>query len=347
MGLIINARFLTQRLTGVQRYALECSMQIRNITKDIIFVAPDQILYPDLAEALNVTITGKLKGHLWEQTDLYQFARNQGCPPLLNLANTAPLRYPNNYITIHDLAFMHYPEWNSRAFATWYRFLVPRLARRSRHLFTVSNTVKNEICQAFEIPGEKISVTYNGIGSSFEKPGTGVGKKKQLLAVGTFNLRKNHHKLVEAFLKSGLQSTYELLIVGDKEDIYRQLSLPEHETGIKIINRPDDAMLMQLYREAEILVSLSAYEGFGLPVLEGLYYGCKVLCADIAVYRELFDNYVYFCNPSDSDSIIASLKLVTTTIENKVTGADTLFEKYSYARAARQILHTIQNQTLA
>lgn len=345
MKLVVNARFLTQPLTGVQRYALECSIQIKQIIEDAVFVAPDAILHTEAAARLGAKIIGKWRGHLWEQTDLYRFLRASGNAPLLNLANTAPLCYPANYLTLHDLAFQHHPEWNTRLFAAWYRILIPKIARRSRHLFTVSETVKGEIMHAYGIPPAKISVTPNGIATSFLGQQSGTGRKKQILAVGTFNVRKNHDRLISAFLESPLCHTYRLIIAGSREEVFRQCPVAADNPSISIINRPDDTALARLYQESEILVSLSAYEGFGLPVLEGLYFGCKVLCSDIAVYRELYNEYVYFCDPANFAEISQALQRVSEARQDAKSPPETLFEQYSYRTAARHICKTILSDT--
>jgi glycosyltransferase involved in cell wall biosynthesis len=341
MKLVVNARFLTQKLTGVQRYALELSIQIKHMVKGVIFVAPDAILHEEAARVLDVKIVGKEKGHLWEQTDLYRFLKKNGNPPLLNLANTAPLRYRNNYLTIHDLAFIHHPEWNTQLFAAWYRFLIPRLAKRARHLFTVSETIRHEIQQTLKIPQQKISVTYNGIASVFQNVGQGVTRREQILAVGAFSPRKNHDKLVTAFLASGLARTHRLVIVGDKDEIFRETGLAIEHAAISLIDRPDDQALTRLYQESETLVCLSAYEGFGLPVLEGLYFGCKVLCSDIAVFQELFGEYVYFCDPTKIEEISAALIAVSTASQEDKAPPPALFERYSYSAAASVIHNAI------
>ena len=56
--------------------------------------------------------------------------------------------------------------------------------------------------------------------------------------------------------------------------------------------------LQSLYRNAKLLVLPSFYEGFGLPILEALHHNCPVICSDIAVFNELFDDYVVYCNPN-------------------------------------------------
>ena len=341
MKLVVNARFLTQQLTGVQRYALELSLQLKQMIEEVVFVAPDAIVHKEEAAALGVTIIGKRKGHLWEQRDLPRFLKSNSNPPLLNLANTAPLRYRNNYLTIHDLAFFHHPEWNSRLFATWYRYLVPRIIKRSKHLFTVSETVKEELQRMFSAPQNKISVTYNGIAEGMLSQKKPLVKKRQVLAVGTFNPRKNHDKLIGAFLSSPIAGSYELIIAGSHDDVFRHAALSDNSTAITIIERPDDAELIRLYKESEILACLSSYEGFGLPVLEGLYFGCKVLCSDIPVFRELYGECAYFCDPMEMKGIGAALERVSKAPQDAKEPSPVLFGKYSYEAAAQVICNAI------
>jgi len=347
--LFVNARFLTQPLSGVQRYGIECSRQIKKLYPNATFLAPKNIQHQDIAAELDVKITGKNTGHLWEQADLPAYLSKNGNPPLLNLANTAPINYKNNYITIHDLAFYHHPEWNSKLFSIWYNFLVPRLVRKSKHVFTVSNTIRDEIVKYYHANPAKISVTYNGISTDMaSKNGENcIRKEKIVLSVGSFNLRKNHQNLVKAFLESDLKEDYRLVVIGDKNKVFSESGVDE--AGIKndhidVRSRLSDDELVAMYCKSEIVVSLSLYEGFGIPLLEGLNFGCKVLCSDIPVYRELYDKYAYFCDPHNIKDI--KEKLNEISINNHVMGdVPSLLKKYNYERSARVIIEQILSET--
>jgi glycosyltransferase involved in cell wall biosynthesis len=326
----------------VQRYALETSIQIKALVDDVMFIAPNGVVHPDLASLLDVRIVGTRKGHLWEQIDLPAYLRKLRNPPLLSLANTAPLLYTKNYIVIHDLAFIYNPSWTSLAFSKWYSFLIPRIAKRARHLFTVSDTIRKELIQVLHLPTYKVSVAYNGLAAQFLQSGHRLQpRKKQVLAVGTFNKRKNHDRLIQAFLQSTIVDQYELLIVGNREEIFRDYPQMAASNRIRIITRPDDEELATLYKESEILVSLSEYEGFGLPVLEGLYFGCKVLCSDIPVYKELYRDYVYFCDPRKPEEISSMLSIISADNQEQKVLPFRLDERYSYVETARILCDTI------
>lgn len=68
--LYVNARFLTQNITGVQRFAINISLELKKQIKDIVFLSPKGIIHKDLAEKLGVEIIGSNTGHIWEQVDL-------------------------------------------------------------------------------------------------------------------------------------------------------------------------------------------------------------------------------------------------------------------------------------
>ena len=69
--IVVNSRFLTQRITGVQRFSIELSLQIKKkLGSRVLFVSPPNILHNDLAEILEVKVIGTRTGHAWEQLDL-------------------------------------------------------------------------------------------------------------------------------------------------------------------------------------------------------------------------------------------------------------------------------------
>ena len=345
MKIFVNARFLTQPISGVQRYGIECSRQIKKLREDTVFVAPKNILHHDLAKELNVQVIGVNTGHTWEQVDLPFFLARNGKPPLFSPANTAPLLYGNNYFTLHDLAFYHHPEWNSKVFSTWYNILVPRLALNCRHIFTVSQTVRAEIISDYKINPEKISVTYNGISSQMLGVET-QPKEKTILAVGTFNKRKNHQNLLKGFLESDLRNDYQLVIIGDKNKVFAEAGVDESlltTANIKIYCNLSSEELTDMYAKAEIVASLSQYEGFGIPVLEGLYCGCKAVCSDIPVYRELYDGYATFCDPDDIKGISSALEKAAGTILEETITREEILQKYNYKNSALTIIEEITN----
>lgn len=339
----VNSRFLSQPISGVQRYGIECSLQIKKNCPNVVFVAPKNILHTSIGKELGVITIGSSEGHLWEQFELPMYLKGKGNPPLLNLCNTAPIVYRNNYLTIHDLAFYHHPEWNAYFFAKWYNYLIPKIAHHAQHVFTVSETIKAELVQYLGLSPQKVSVTYNGISDNWiQNHATHRNKENIILSVGTFSKRKNQHKLVQAFIESGLGKTYTLLLIGEKNKIFKDSEINEKKAeihNIKIIHEADNNQLKAWYEKAAIVVSLSLYEGFGIPLLEGLFFNCKLLCSNIPVYQEIYNGVATFCNPDDISEISAQLQQIT--LQEKPETDANIFRKYSFLASAKHILDVI------
>jgi glycosyltransferase involved in cell wall biosynthesis len=343
--IFVNARFLSQALTGVQRYAFECCVQMKKMDAEIIFLSPENILHHEWSKLLDVKVIGNRVGHLWEQIDLPLYLIRKTNYVLFNPCNTAPLLLAYNFITIHDLSFKLYKENNSFWFRTWYSFLIPKVIHRAKHLFTVSETIQKQICSAYSVEANKISITYNGIAFNFESQSKSeIKKDKMILVVGSISKRKNITLLMQAFLDSPLKNEYKLVIAGSYQAIFSEVTLIEHPQ-IVMETALSDKELIQYYQRSEIAVSLSSYEGFGIPVLEALFYRCKVLCANIETYHELFEDYVYFCDHFDKQNIISMLTMIANNHNQKSIDIKFLQEKFSFSKSAHEILEMIQNKS--
>src|SRR5690554_2970230 len=145
--IVINARFLSQEIRGVQRFAEQISLELNGLRDDLVFVAPRDIRLHRSAQQLDVRRIGRHRGHLWEQLDLPLWLARQGNPPLVSLCNTAPLAYRNQIATHHDITYIRHPDSYSRAFRAVYRSLTPPLLKRIKALITVSEFSRSEIAR--------------------------------------------------------------------------------------------------------------------------------------------------------------------------------------------------------
>lgn len=310
--IIINARFLTQEITGVQRYAIELSRHLKKMDSSIRYVTPSNIMHTDIAQELGVEVIGQRSGHAWEQLDLPHFLEKEGSPLLINLCNMAPLRYTNKITVVHDVAFLKTPKSFNRKFRLFYRLAVPQILRSSKKIITVSNFSRNEILGSYRITESKLSVIHNaatplqvtGIESETEQP--------FILAVSSLNARKNLHGLIRAF--SILKSRgVHLYIAGGFNRAFADdglVALIDANPRVHFLGRVSDGELAQLYREAAAFVFPSFYEGFGIPLLEAQSHGCPVVCSNASSFPEVCgDSAVYF-SPTDPVDIAAKIDLV-------------------------------------
>jgi glycosyltransferase involved in cell wall biosynthesis len=309
MMIYVNARFLTQEMTGVQRFAEEISLSLRSIRDDVVFVSPPGILREDVAKKLGVEIIGHRAGHAWEQVDLPRYLKKKGSPLLINLCSTAPIFYTNKVVTHHDVIYKRYPQSYSKSFRVFYNTLVPLMLKSSKKLITVSEFSKKEISEAFNYNANNIVVVSNAVNSSFTPSIDHGSKERYLLLVSSKNYHKNFHGAIAAFSQLAGYGNLSLKIIGAANGSFSEMNLTnEHVDNIEFMGRVDDAALIKLYQGALGFVFPSYYEGFGIPPLEAQACGCPVISSNKASMPEvLLDSALYF-DPYNIDDIALHMK---------------------------------------
>ncbi len=347
MNIAVNGRFLTQRLTGVQRFAFELSKRLVVKNQSIkLFVpnSPLNVSYVGL-KAGYIVKKGFLKGQFWEQLDLPLASRGK---LLLNLANTAPLLKKYQIVTIHDLAFLRYPECFSTSFVKWYSFLIPRVVENSVKILTVSYFSKKEIIRFLGIPPKKIVVIYNAVSEKFFYD-PAVKKENIILAVGSLDPRKNLVRLVTAFKQLNLRD-YTLFIVGQQNKIFRNYelkSLIKSLPNVKLTGYLTDNELVKLYQKAKLFVYPSIYEGFGLPPLEAMACGTPVVVSNVASLPEVCGDAAYYINPYDIESIANG---IYTVIQDELLQKELIrmgikrVKVFDWDRSVERLMKVIEEQ---
>ncbi len=317
----INGRFLSQAVTGVQRYAremlreLDCSLASLPAGAD-----PVEVLVPRKAgvypsyKSLLIREVGRLKGQAWEQIELPLHCRGK---ILFTPCGGAPILHNCNVVTIHDASVFATPNAYSRAYVRWYRWLFCRLGRTARRIITVSEFSKSELVRYCRIDPSGISVTHSGCDHvACELPDYsilhkfGLSKFSYVLAVSSRNPNKNFRGVVHA-MKLLRDSPLPFVIAGEMNShvFGKSEGLP---ASVLQIGRVSDAQLRALYEEAGCFVYPSFYEGFGLPPLEAMACGCPVIAGDIGALRETCGDAAAFCSPADPSSIAECIASVMT-----------------------------------
>ncbi|KQO54502.1 glycosyltransferase family 4 protein [Sphingomonas sp. Leaf257] len=311
-GLTVNARFLTQRLTGVQRYAIEVSRRLKAMRPDIRFVAPAGIIHTAIARELAVETVGRLHGHAWEQLELPRYLDGTG---LINLCNAAPLAVNRQIVTIHDAAPFAVPEAYSRTFTLWYRVMTRRLGARAAGIVTVSHFSAGELCRYLGVAPERIDVTPLGSEHVHTIPADeaiigrhALGDRPFLLAVGSHSPHKNFTALVRAAERLG-DVPFRFVMAGGA-DPRVHASVPEALASGNVVHvgGVSDAELYALYGRAAGYVHPAYYEGFGLPPLEAMALGCPVLTSRAASLPEVCGDAAEYFDPFDGDTIAAAIR---------------------------------------
>ncbi len=324
----VNGKFLHQPLTGVQRYALGvCHALINQGYKVHIVTAPHPLLKVKNAQIHTV---GKRASPLWEQFQLPQYLSKHGSPVIFNLCNAAPLIYSNRITVIHDLAvFESAKNWFNWQFRTWYRFLLPKVARTGR-IATVSEFSQATLAMRFNLQQSEIPVCPPGIHWTEKARPISKPKKPYFFLIGSQNPRKGIAEFVEAFLATPFAKSHDLVLVGTPSNHFPNQSVLHN---FHYIEHPSDGELQTLYKEAELTVFPSFYEGFGLPILESLAFHTPVLARKLTVFETVFGAHISYIGANLAASINAALNSTKPPLSA---------DYYSYESAADKLVSLLE-----
>jgi glycosyltransferase involved in cell wall biosynthesis len=261
--IVVNGRFLSRRVTGVERYGREILSLIGE------------------GYRLEKTRANGWRGHIWEQFILPH--KMTAGSVLWSPANTGPLMIRNQALTIHDLSPLEHPEWFRQSFAAWYRVFLPILARRVPVVFTPSEYVKSKVRARFGI--SNVIVTPNGVDRRRFHPSARQNKydlpQKYILFIATLEQRKNLNGLLKAWntVKNDFRDVW-LILAGTSGNIFKPFKPANELERVLMLGYAEDEHLPGLYAGATLFVLPSFDEGFGLPALEAMACGVPVVVSN-------------------------------------------------------------------
>lgn len=278
-------------------------------------------------KVVNLRLPGRVLNGLWRRFSIFPMELFAGRADIFFSPNfTLPYlaQKTRTVITVHDLAFMKYPQvvtGSSRAFLEYW---VPRSIKMADKIICVSNSTKNDIMEHFNIQENKMVVIHEGCDGRFRPlPDDGVLKERCrnkyglpdrfILYLGTLEPRKNIPSLLKAFAKArhdidGLK----LVLAGKRGWLYQKIFDTIDDLGLQndvfCAGAVDYQDLPLIYNLCEFFAFPSIYEGFGLPVLEAMACGKAVITSNISSLPEVGGDAVLLIDPNDIEGIAAALK---------------------------------------
>lgn len=226
-------------------------------------------------------------------------------------------------ITVHDLAFLHFPHFMTANSAAYYG-QIDRAVRAAAAVIVPSESTKQDLIAMLGVPNAKISVIYEAAAQMFtplpaEKARARVARDFGLtqpffLCVGTIEPRKNISALLHAF--HHLRTRYNvqdvtLALAGGKGWLYDEtletVSKLALGDSVRFLGRVSDDALHSLYAAARCTVHPALYEGFGLPPLEAMACGTPVIVSNVSSLPEVVQDAALLFDPNNVEEIAVAM----------------------------------------
>jgi len=292
----------------------------------------------------------------WRRANLLPIETFAGQVDLFHATNyfVPPARKARRVVTIHDLSFLIVPQYCSPRIVRPFSTGIAKFARESDAIIVYSESIKRDIISRLDVPKSKVSVIYLAVDDEFDHATEDADwldetyqiRRPYILFVGMLEPRKNVPAILRAFASVRSDVPHRLVIVGARGWMYDEIFHLHDELGLGDRVRfigfvPGHDKLAAFYRNADLFVYPSFYEGFGLPVLEAMKCGCPVVASRATSIVEIAEDAALLVDANDWEALAQSMK--------RLLSNDSLREElsrkgreraaaFSWKRAAEQTL---------
>lgn len=390
MNLIFNAEALRPPITGVGNYSFHLLQQHLNERRFDDVYCFTGTGWRSGAAQLEATIDLKSRADL-EQNNFRDVAIDRfrkglgaipGVKPLYEhimdrrferYANDVPqaVYHETNYIlkpyagpcvtTVHDLSHIRYPEYHPPNIIDWLGGHLGETLQRADQVITVSEVVRNEVLEHYDIPAEKVHTVYEGVDVHYrprsrtettgELSSLGLKHKEYVLLVATLEPRKGIDILLDAWgqLPLELRKVYPLVLTGSggwrNSAMVSRIERFIEEGTVRHLGWVSSDILPVLYSGATVFTYPSVYEGFGLPVLDAMSSGVPVICRSGTSMAEFSEGACLLCDTGEADELASKIESLLQSREERdrwtVKGLQQA-AKFSWARCASETAEIYQ-----
>jgi glycosyltransferase involved in cell wall biosynthesis len=328
MVIAVNARFLLPGyLEGYGNFVLECFSRLAAAHPEHQFVYIfDRPFESRFLTAPNIVpvVAGPPARHPL----LWRFWFNYRIPALLRRYKADVFVSADGFcslrtavpqcLVVHDLAFLQYPDFIARSHARFYKKMTSAFLQKATCIATVSAFSKQDICTRYGLAAERVHCIGNGVKPVFRpidlpekervKAQYSEGKD-YFICVGAIHPRKNGLNLLKAFslFKKRQKSNMQLLFVGrmgwHTDAFTKQLETYKYRADVRVLGYVPDEELNSLIGAAYALVYPSFFEGFGVPVLEGMRCDTPVITSSVGCLPEIGGTAALYADPHQPEAI--------------------------------------------
>ena len=357
MRIGINGYYLTTPSSGIGQYSSNLLHALGEIDhKNTYYVFCPRPITWDLPENFKLKVIYPMpffKGSFlnrfyWEEYQLAQEIKEFKIDVFHGLYQSLPRGAEKiaNVVTIHDAIPWRFIFERKQLSYRWYSdFRKKKVTQRAKKIITISETSKLDFASVYKIKPETIEVTYESVNPIFlAKPKpiviTDFKKKYQInkdfiLYVGGLKRHKNLRMLIKSFtiLVNEYNFPGDLYILGSirktmaissyiyyrEKDLHRYAELKKIADRVKFVGFVSQEEMALFFHLAKGFVSISLYEGFGLPALEAMTAGCPAVLSHLGAYPEIAQDAALFVYPYGPHRIAEALNQVMTDTQTRET----------------------------
>lgn len=312
--LLVNLAFLPTKPTGHAIYAKNLLPALRSL--DPILMTPEpfeSFRCERIAANLNPDFgaKGHLRRLLWNQFVLPRYYRQLRGSLLFSPIPEMPLwRGCRAVVTLHDLIPLRFPR--KSPLTAYFRYYIPQVLHQAEHVLCDSQATANDVISYYRLPAQKLSVVPLAYDIAHFQP-LHLPPQNYFLYIGRHDAYKNLERAIAAFAQ--LPADYEFWIAGPPDQRYTPcLRQQVCELGlgdrVKFLSYVPYADLPKLINQALALVFVSLWEGFGLPVLEGMACGTPVITSNLSSMPEVAGDATLLVDPYQVGAIAAAMQTI-------------------------------------
>ena len=270
----------------------------------------------------------------------------------LELTNNIPPFSPEkSVVLIHDLAFKFFPQAYSKYELMLQEAAIKIALSKAAAIIFTSDANYNDFLKFYGKPKAKTAIIPLAYDTEIFKQlqtdkDTKTRNYSYFLSVGRIEKRKNTLRTVMAFeiFKKQNQTDHKLILVGKNgfghEEVEKKIANSKYKNDIIVLGYVEDKELPLLYRDADVFIYPSLYEGFGLPALEAMAVSTPVLTSNVSTLREVVRDAALLADPHDPASIASGIKKIVLDAdfrETLIKKGNKIVKEYSWSKTAESI----------
>jgi glycosyltransferase involved in cell wall biosynthesis len=250
-------------------------------------------------------------------------------------------------VVIHDLIFLRYPELYPAIDVFFYKKKTKYACEYADYVIAASEQTRQDIVNFYNISPDKITVLYPSSDPMFYSENIAdsheffAPERRYIISIGAITPRKNLLKTVQAL--NVIKNKYELdlVIIGTAVGMGRDylktikdfIAKNNLSDRVHFLGNVPYKYVPGLCRNAELMVYPSQFEGFGMPIVEGLFSKIPVITSKGGCFPEAGGNGAIYVNPDDHDEITAWIEKL---MDSPSLRDDLIRKGYNYAEKFRQ-----------